>query len=90
MYYKAHNKQVNQSCLTLIFYFYQKIKVLKNGSGHGLDPQKWARSQINPFLLRIKKIWILSQVNKSRPILPRVANPPAIQSYLIKPHNITI
>ena len=45
---KPHNKQLNQYCLNFTIFLPQKKKFLKNGSG-------WVRSQVNPFLFRVKK-----------------------------------
>ena len=56
---KVHNKQLNQYCLNLIFFFYPKKSLKKKyGSSSGqVDPTKTqVGSQVNLFLLRIKKI----------------------------------
>ena len=51
---KTHNKQLDQYCLNFTFFFSQKKKSFKKRVRVG--------SQVNPFLLRVKKIKFVSGI----------------------------
>ena len=51
---KTHNKQLDQYCLNFTFFFSQKKKNLKKRVRVG--------SQVNPFLLPVKKIRFMSSI----------------------------